>query len=111
MKYDLTEPSLFLFDIRINNQYVDYSDFIKIAQELNLPVVPLLYQGPYSKDTLNVYTNGDTVLGNGKHIREGCVVKPIKERLGGKHMSDRIILKSVSEAYLFRDTINATEFN
>jgi RNA ligase (TIGR02306 family) len=71
-----------------------------------IPLVPILYVGPFSKEILAQYTDGkETVSGRGVHIREGCVVKPFEERYDDS--AGRAILKSVSDAYLLQDN---TEF-
>jgi len=94
-----------LFDIawgeRSNLQYLDYDLVQEMAKIYDIPTVPELYRGPYSKDKMLEVTSGkETVSGKGLHIREGTVVKPIKERSDSR--AGRVILKSVSEAYLLR---------
>ena len=42
------------------------------------PLVPVLYEGPFSEAVLLEHTGGATVLGGG-HVREGVVVKPAEE--------------------------------
>lgn len=55
------------------------------------------------------YTSGtESVSGTGACIREGIVIKPLVERRD--ETLGRVILKSVSEAYLCRKG-NTTEFN
>ena len=71
------------------------------CEEVGVEMVPLLYRGPYSKETMLQHTSGmETVSGNSVNIREGIVVKPTTERrveeLG------RVILKSISAKYLLR---------
>ncbi len=80
-----------------------YADAIELRalcdNVLALPCVPLLYCGPFSQEALMEHTNGyETVSGKSLHIREGVVVRPFVER---EHCG-RVILKSVSEAYLLR---------
>lgn len=101
------------FDICIVNpdlssSYLDGPEFTRKVAELGLDTVPTLYEGPFTKEEMLKHTDGkETVSGKGYHIREGVVIKPLLEmncdlfsiynsRLG------RLILKSVSEAYLFR---------
>ena len=65
-----------------------------------LRTAPLLYRGTYDYDKLAALAEGQTVLGGGAHVREGIVVKPVREswheRLG------RVILKLAGEGYLTR---------
>jgi hypothetical protein len=57
----------------------------------------VLYRGPYSRNVVENCTNGISTLEGANHIREGCVIKPVKERLV---RFSRLILKSVSIDYL-----------
>lgn len=75
---------------------------------LDLPRVPVLYRGPFSRAVMAEYTDGrETVSGRALHVREGIVLRPQRER----HHPDlgRVQLKSVSEKYLLRS--GGTEYN
>ena len=78
-------------------KYLDYDDFVALCDKLGLDRVPELYRGPWSKD-LKSLADGQSTLGN--HIREGFVVKPIKERYDPG--IGRVIFKMIGEAYLLR---------
>ncbi|MFG2758147.1 RNA ligase (ATP) [Streptomyces wuyuanensis] len=70
--------------------------------EGELPLVPRLYEGPFALEkVLDLASGRETVSGEGLHLREGVVVRPVTERwspvVGG-----RAIVKSVSPAYLTR---------
>lgn len=98
------------FDVMYKNEYLSYDDFVKFCDERNLPRVPELYRGPFSMYTVLEHTNGPdplAALHGAKQIREGVVVKSVKEgfhpRLGRK------ILKSISDDYLLRK--DGTEFH
>lgn len=68
---------------------------------LGLRRVPVLYRGPYSPEVVAEHTSGqETVSGKALHIREGVVTKPVMERTH-KNLG-RVLLKSVSSAYLTR---------
>ena len=77
--------------------YLDYDQFQRLAWDLQLDAVPVLYAGPFSglSDSL---ADGPTIVGNDAHYREGFVVRPVRElrddRLG------RVIAKLVGEEYL-----------
>jgi RNA ligase (TIGR02306 family) len=89
-------------------QYRDWDHVQEVAQSLDLQTVPVLYRGPFSYETMMQYTSGkETVTGKDVHMREGIVVTPTTERRDS--IIGRVILKSVSEAYLMRKG-NATEF-
>lgn len=103
-------PGYAAFDIAIDvpgegARWLDPAEFTEFAEVL--PVVPVLYEGPYDEASLLNLAEGQTVIGAGAHLREGLVVRPAVERrsevLGG-----RAIGKVVSGAYLTRK--GATEF-
>ncbi len=104
LKYGSSPNQFFLrlFDaLDINTRkYLDYDDFIKLAADLDIPTVPILYRGEWKKE-LEELRNGKTTLG-GNHCREGFVVKPAKEEIV-PHLG-RKILKFVGEDYLLRKT-------
>ena len=110
--YGFDTPSFRLFDVYVGTpgegRYVDYDDLRDIADRIGVDLVPILYRGPYSVETVEQLTIGkEAVSGIEANVREGVVIRPTEERreleLG------RVILKSVSEKYLLRR--NATEFN
>lgn len=61
--------------------------------------VPILYEGPYDVEKIRALVDGKSTLGSG--IREGIVIKPVKER----HVRGlgRAVLKLVSNQYLERN--------
>lgn len=81
------------------NKYMDYDDFVAFCEKNKLETVPLMYRGPWSKSVLDL-KNGKTTLAGADNIREGFVVRPIKERYD--HKVGRVILKAISEEYLLR---------
>jgi hypothetical protein len=72
--------------------------------KLQIPVVPILYAGPYTPEKVLELAAGQSTLDNGT-IREGVVVKPAQGRWN--HACGRVILKMISEAYHLRK--NGTE--
>lgn len=95
------ELQLVLFDAMDTKTgtYLDFDDFMRITAELDLPVVPLLYRGPW-KEELRSLANGKTMISGGSHVREGFVIRPIKERWDPQ--CGRVILKLIGEDYLLR---------
>lgn len=96
-----------VFDIYVgsprtpNSRYLDHESLELVTSSLGLKRVPVLYRGPFSKEVLLQYTDGkESVTGKGAHIREGVVVRPVKERRSD--LIGRVQLKSVSEHYLLR---------
>lgn len=76
--------------------YANWDVFTFRCEQLNLPIVPVLYRGPFHPDLINEYKTGKSMIGN--HMREGCVIKPVFERFHPK--LGRVILKCISEEYL-----------
>lgn len=110
LKYGLinNQISFRAFDIRLNKNYVNSNDFFEVCKSLEIPTVPLLYKGKFSKEILKEMTDGkETISGLSNNIREGVVVRPLTEKW---HRSiGRVILKSVSGDYLTRKG-ETTEF-
>ena len=115
LQYNTMNPGFRVFDIYVGKpnqgRYLEWSEIAYMmvlknsAAEAKELMVPILYQGPYSKEVLNEYTNGQSTLGG--NIREGVVVKTSPERENSK--GSRAIFKSISEAYLLRK--GGSEFN
>ena len=110
LEYGLkNETDLVVFDVKVNDRYLSYPELVGFACAHKLQLVPELYVGEYSENTLKTYTKGESVLAalNGVvQIREGVVVKPFIEDIHPK--LGRKILKSISEDYLTRNG-NQTE--
>ena len=102
-----------IFDIYVGvpraGRYLNDAELDDACDRLDIPRVPILYRGPFSRDVMKEYTDGrETVSGKAKHIREGIVMKPRFERKCHDLPGDRVQLKSISEAYLLRK--GGTEF-
>jgi RNA ligase (TIGR02306 family) len=98
-----------VFGERSKLQYLDAVRFGAMCNAYSIPCVPVIYRGPFRKADLPVWNSGkETISGKEKHIREGVVVRPIAEKTNVR--SGRVILKSVSDAYLLRGG-DTTEFN
>ncbi|MDT0544425.1 MULTISPECIES: RNA ligase (ATP) [Streptomyces] len=98
-------PGYAVFDIAVDvggrTRWLDPEEMAKVLGG-GLPVVPILYAGPYDAGRVLELAEGrETVSGSGLHIREGVVVRAASDRyspvLGG-----RAIAKVVSGAYLTR---------
>lgn len=101
-----------VFDVYVGipgqGRYLDNKELDGACDRLGLDRVPVLYQGPFSKEIMMKYTDGyETVSGKEMHIREGIVVRPIRERRCDE--IGRVQLKSVSGDYLTRK--GGTEYN
>ena len=92
-----------VFDITIDGQYIDWDDLQVACEKYGVPTVPLLYRGPFSKQVLDLYTDGPTTLGSVRSKftgREGVVVTPLHETFN--ELLGRLILKNKSADYLDR---------
>lgn len=115
--YGVDKIDVKFFDVKYDGKYLDWQQFEKFCGERNLPIVPVLYRGPYSSEILKECTDGNTVISDVMknkldQIREGCVVKPLLEAYSNQ--AGRKILKSVSAVYLLLQhktkTDETTEF-
>ena len=111
LMYQQNEPTFRAFDMYVGRpqqgNYVNWDTFVQNCTLLKIPMVPLLYRGPFDKEVMIEHTNGkEAVSDGGSNIREGIVVKPPVERQDST--LGRVVLKSVSEAYLTRKG-NTTE--
>lgn len=81
--------------------YLDDAALDAALAEFGLARAPVLYRGPFSAVTVAQYTSGkESLTGTAAHLREGVVITPVRERT---HPTlGRVVLKSVSEAYLLR---------
>lgn len=108
LTYGLTNGAIdvVFFDAKRGDKYLSWREFCDLCLQLNLPMVPILYRGPFHEGLIEEHTNGKSWLTD-KQIKEGCVIKTTTEendiRVGRK------ILKSVSEAYLLRK--DGTEYH
>lgn len=79
-------------------KWLDYDVFLARMRTLDIPVAPELYRGPWYEG-LRALAEGSTTVG-GDHVREGIVIRPVKERTHAR--LGRVILKLVGEGYLLR---------
>jgi RNA ligase (TIGR02306 family) len=89
------------FDLSVDGSYLDFDDFREVCAAFDVATVPVLYRGAYSAAVVRAHTAGDTVVGGEKQIREGVVIKPVRER-HSEELGERLILKSISDDYILR---------
>ena len=120
LHYGMEKPTFRMFDVYIGHpgegRYLNYYEKRHFADTVNVAFVPVLYVGPYKQDTVDYLTDGDETVTEYErllpqvrkvHLREGVVITPTMEREDDE--LGRVIVKSVSEAYLLRK--GGTEFN
>jgi len=97
-RYGCEVPTFFLYDIQVDGKYLDHSDFIRLSTKHEFRRVPILAENIDVQEAF-VHVDGKTTLD--EHIREGIVIKPMKEKFDRK--LGRVVLKIVSKQYLLKD--------
>lgn len=93
--YGYNQPTIRVFDVRINGKSVPYQDLKQIWGDV---WVPVLYQGSFDSNTIRSFREGkEQVSGKQLHIREGAVVRPYIDRYASD--DTRLILKLINPAY------------
>ena len=94
------------FDASIDGKYLDAQD-LRSALD-NVPLVPLIEGAiPLNLDNVAACSRGPSMMPGARHIREGVVVRPLRERWDPA--IGRVILKYVSDDYLTGDYDAASE--
>lgn len=107
MHYGKTGYQLAVFDIAVDGKYIDFDKKTALCATYNIPVVPILYRGPFSREKVLELTDGNTTLCDASEIkgsfkgREGVVITPVVEEYS-QRLFNRLILKSISVDYLSR---------
>ena len=108
LSYDTARQEFRVFDVYLGyprtGRFLDYDEMTGFLKD-SFDTVPLIYRGPYSKETMLHHTQGQSLMAS--HQREGVVVKPVIEREAMR--PGRVILKSISDRHLLRKG-NPTEF-
>lgn len=101
MDYGYDAHKFRVFDISVDGKYQDWAATEYGCYQYNVPVVPLLFEGPFSREKVEELTYGRTTFENVKckfKDREGCVITPLTEQFSAE-LGGRMILKSVSADY------------
>lgn len=99
------ERKLVIFDVMRDGQFVDSVITDMVSTSLGLENVPIIFIGPFHKDQIYTLRDGPSKLAPVQKVREGVVVKPLKERTS--HMG-RVVLKYISDEYLLKNQDNET---
>jgi RNA ligase (TIGR02306 family) len=110
--YGTKDPLFRVFDVYLGKpgqgRYLDFEEKEAWLAQHGIPMVPVLYKGPFSLDIVPSFRDGkETVSGQELNIREGIVITPFIERQDDN--IGRVILKAVSPNYLLRKG-NTTEY-
>jgi RNA ligase (TIGR02306 family) len=91
------------YDCSVNGQYLSWPDLITRCLACGVPIVPVLYTGPFCPELVDDLTYGPTTVAEAVKSkfkgREGVVITPVLEECC---CIGRLILKSVSADYLDR---------
>lgn len=93
------ERKVVFFDLMMDGEYLDYDLARHWFRIFNLPQVPQLYSGPFTREKILALRDGPSLLDASQKVREGIVVRPKYE---GKSYMGRVILKYISDEYLLR---------
>jgi len=91
------EHKLVVFDVMKDGRWLNHDELVTWCAIADLPMVPILYRGPYYQETLDKMTVGPSVLCPAQKVREGAVVRPAVDRVGA---CGRVVLKNINPAYL-----------
>ncbi len=99
-------PGFAVFDIAVSvdgdSRWLAPDEVVAAAARVGLQTVPALYSGPYDEALLLALAEGtETVSGDERHLREGIVIRSVRERVSPV-TGGRAIGKMVSEAYVTR---------
>jgi len=112
LTYGVPRGAFRFFDVRLGtrDQHRWLSDqeldqFAELAAQHNpdkpIQRVPVLWRGPYTRERIDELSEGvETVSGQGLHMREGVVVRPVVERVD--YRGRRVQFKRVSDTYKLR---------
>ena len=97
------EHKLVVFDMKLQDgvdaKYIDAEYFFNLAHARGFETCPEVYRGPYNAN-IKLFTQGDSVLVPAQKVREGVVLKTLKET---NSIIGRKLLKLISEKYLESD--------
>lgn len=110
LAYGQSKPSFRMFDVYSgapgNGRWLDWEELKLFSDAAKIPLVPVLYEGPYNEEKLVAVRDGKDTISN-SNVREGIVVKSQVNRIVDE--LGRVMLKMVSPDYLLRKG-NVTEY-
>jgi RNA ligase (TIGR02306 family) len=96
-----------VFDIMLDFEFVNYDRMMEFCNQYGVKTVPLVARISYSLEAVKGHSEGNTLINGANHMREGVVVRPIVERKDPK--IGRVVLKYVSDSYLFNKKATSTD--
>lgn len=82
-----------------SRKWLDNDDLEKFCAEIDVPMAPVLYRGPWKPELVSL-AEGKTTMPGASHVREGIVIRCAKERHDPRF--GRVQLKLAGEGYLTR---------
>jgi len=96
------------FDLLLDGHYQDWPTFLEICARYGVETVPVLASIAFELSEIKRFSEGRTqLMAQDAHIREGVVVRPERERHDPR--IGRVILKYVSDSYLFGEKSDFTD--
>lgn len=96
------------FDLLLDGRYMDWPDFLALCAHYGVETVPVLATLSFDLDEVRRSSEGRTqLMAQDAHMREGVVVRPLRERNDPR--VGRVILKYISDSYLFGEQSDYTE--
>ncbi|MBM3740230.1 MAG: hypothetical protein FJW39_31135 [Acidobacteria bacterium] len=99
LRYGINGVKIVVFDLLSpEGAWLDPEEAQRTAG--GLPWVPFIGQEPFDLARVLAHAEGQSMMPGAKHVREGCVVKPVIERTNPE--VGRVILKVIGNGYLER---------
>jgi len=98
--YDYGLPfsrELALFDAKRDGIWLTHDALWALADQMKVPCVPVLYRGPFVRETIEKLLYGPSLVCGTQKVREGVVVKNLRY-----YSSDRKAVKWISPEYALR---------
>lgn len=96
------------FDLLLDGHYQAWPKFLEICAHYGVETVPVLAAIAFDLKEIKRFSEGKTqLIQQDAHIREGVVVRPERERRDPR--VGRVILKYVSDSYLFGEKSDYTD--
>lgn len=102
LKYGAGPSDIFfrVFDVltSLSNEETGWWDYEKLEEAFTAEqLCPVVYRGPFDFEKLHEVSLGDSLIPGAKHLSEGIVVRPTKER---RQFNRRVFFKFVSDRFL-----------
>lgn len=79
LHYGVTGYQYIVFDIKVDGRYLSWHSVRDTCFTYQIPVVPVLYEGEFSADLVEKYGSGKSMVDGADNIREGLIIRPLKE--------------------------------